>query len=59
LGSAAAEILAETFPIPVYRIGVREQFGQVGKTDYLKEYYGLTARHIAETVREQMNRKKE
>ncbi len=31
LGSAAAEILAETFPIPVYRIGVREQFWPSGQ----------------------------
>ncbi|RKO61199.1 transketolase family protein [Caldibacillus debilis] len=59
LGSAVAETLAETFPVPVYRIGVREQFGQVGKTDYLKEFYGLTAKHIAETVLEQIKRKKE
>lgn len=47
LGSAVAELLAEKLPTPQWRIGVREQFGQVGTTAYLSEYYGLTAPHIA------------
>ncbi|ANB56206.1 hypothetical protein GFC29_883 [Anoxybacillus sp. B7M1] len=50
LGSAVAETLMETYPVPVYRVGVREQFGQVGKMDELKEVYGLTAEQIVQTV---------
>ncbi|MGG1572451.1 transketolase family protein [Fictibacillus sp. NRS-1165] len=52
LGSAVAEVLSEHCPTPLRRIGVREQFGQVGKTEYLKEVYNLAAKNIAEAVRE-------
>lgn len=50
LGSAVAEALSETYPVPVKRMGVREQFGQVGLTEYLKEYYKLTADDIIVTA---------
>ncbi|WP_062238821.1 transketolase family protein [Fictibacillus sp. FJAT-27399] len=52
LGSAVAEVLSEHCPVPLRRIGVKEQFGQVGKTDYLKEVYNLKARNIVECVNE-------
>ncbi|MCK6255573.1 transketolase family protein [Fictibacillus sp. KIGAM418] len=52
LGSAVAEVLSEHCPVPLRRIGVKEQFGQVGKTEYLKEVYNLTAKNIVESVRE-------
>ncbi|MGD6875709.1 transketolase family protein [Bacillus infantis] len=51
LGSAVTEALSEAYPVPIKRMGIREQFGQVGLTDYLKNYYGLTVRHIVEEVR--------
>lgn len=52
LGSAVAEIIAEQRQqIPLKRIGVKDQFGQVGSLEYLKEVYGLTAVNIVETVR--------
>ncbi|MFK4997091.1 transketolase family protein [Bacillus sp. N9] len=51
LGSAVAETLSEIYPVPLKRLGVREKFGQVGLTEYLKEYYGLTANDIVETAR--------
>lgn len=47
LGSAVAEVLSEHCPTRMRRIGVREQFGQVGKLEYLKEFYKLTAKDIA------------
>lgn len=43
LGSAVCEFLAENTQIPVKRIGVRDQFGQSGKSDDLMAKYGLTA----------------
>lgn len=52
LGSAVAEVLSEQCPTKMRRIGVREQFGQVGKVDYLKEFYGLTSQHIAAAAKE-------
>jgi transketolase len=52
LGSAVAEALSETCPVPLRRIGVHEQFGQVGKVDYLKEYYELTVKDIVRVCKE-------
>jgi len=51
LGSAVAEVLCEQYPTPLRRIGVKEQFGQVGQTDYLKQFYELTAEDIAKAAR--------
>ncbi|PLS01362.1 transketolase family protein [Neobacillus cucumis] len=51
LGSAVAEVLSEQCPTKIKRIGVREKFGQVGKADYLKEVYQLTAKDIVEAAK--------
>ncbi|EOH93347.1 hypothetical protein UAW_02595 [Enterococcus haemoperoxidus ATCC BAA-382] len=52
LGSAVAEIVAENHPVKMKRIGVKEQFGQVGKMEYLKEVYGLKAVDISKAMSE-------
>jgi transketolase len=52
LGSAIAEYLSEHSPIRVIRVGVEDRFGQSGKVQELYEEYGLTAKHIAEKVRQ-------
>ncbi|MCA9765487.1 MAG: transketolase family protein [Carnobacterium sp.] len=57
LGSAIAEVLAEEKPTLQYRIGVREQFGQVGKADYLKEQYGLTVENIVSQAKQLIKKK--
>ena len=46
LGAAIAEHLSETVPTPLYRIGSRDQFGQVGDLDYLKGTYAMDAASI-------------
>ena len=52
LGSAVAELLAEQGAhAPLLRVGVREQFGQVGSLKYLKHAYGLDAESITDAVR--------
>lgn len=56
LGSAVCELLAEYYPTPVYRIGVRDTFGQSGKTEELLDYYGLNAAKIAQTIKHQIDR---
>lgn len=43
LGSAVCELLCENIPLPVKRVGVRDQFGQSGKYDELMKQYGLVA----------------
>ena len=58
LGSAVAEVLVEADPVPMGRIGVRDEFGEVGPQSYLEERFGLTAAHIADKAREVLARKK-
>lgn len=58
LGSAVAEVLAETTPVPMERVGIQDVFGQVGSVDYLKEQYGLTAENIAKQAEKVISRKK-
>lgn len=51
LGSAVAEVLGEHCPTPLRRIGVKEQFGQVGQAPYLKEVFELTADDIVKAAK--------
>lgn len=52
LGSTVAELLAvHPTHAPLLRVGVREQFGQVGSLKYLKRAYGLDAESIVAAVR--------
>lgn len=57
LGSAVAEVLTETIPVPMARVGIRDEFGEVGTVDYLKERFGLTAENIAKNAVEVIGRK--
>jgi len=58
LGSAVAETVAETCPVPVLRVGTQDVFGKSGKPyDLLKEY-GLTAENIAEKAKKAIGMKK-
>lgn len=52
LGSAVAEVIAEEgIAVPVKRIGVQDQFGQVGTMEYLKETFGLTKENVVNTIK--------
>ena len=55
LGSAVAETLAEHCPCPMKRIGVADEFGEVGTQDYLQERYQLTATPIVEVVKKSLH----
>ena len=57
LGSAVMEVLAESVPVPVERIGVRDRFGQSGNTDQLMEEYGLRSRNIVDAIKKVVRRK--
>ncbi|MCL7109267.1 hypothetical protein MWK23_27115, partial [Escherichia coli] len=52
LGSAVAEVLVETCPVPMRRVGVKERYGQVETQDFLQREYGLTAQAIVAAARE-------
>ena len=58
LGSAVAEALCETYPVPVVKHGVNDEFGRSGPAKELIEYYGLTAKGIVEKVRVAISLKK-
>lgn len=58
LGSAVAEVLVESDPIPMERIGVQDEFGEVGPQSYLEELFGLTAPFIVERVKKVIARKR-
>ncbi len=51
LGDAVLEAIREN-PVPVYKIGVNDEFGHSGPAAKLIEMYGLTAGPIAERVKE-------
>lgn len=57
LGSAVAEVLVENTPVPMERVGVQDEFGEVGKQDDLMERFGLTAKTICEKARFAVSRK--
>ena len=52
LGSAVMEVVSENYPVPVLRVGVKDVFGESGKPQELLEKYGLTAKDIANKVKE-------
>lgn len=50
IGSAICEVLAETYPKKVTRIGVNDKFGKSGSVKELMNMYGITKEHIIEEV---------
>lgn len=57
LGSAVAEVLGESYPVPMERVGVQDTFGESGKPDELLEKYGLKAKNIIGACQKVINRK--
>jgi transketolase len=50
LGGAVAELLSEKYPVPMRRVGVKDQFGESGTSEEIKERYGLTSAFIKDAV---------
>lgn len=57
LGSAVAEVLAETTPCALERVGVHDRFGEVGDVEYLKKTLHLTAEDIVLAAKRAIARK--
>lgn len=51
-GSAVAEALSEWLPVPILRLGLRDEFGQSGEPDELLAHYRLDAPAIAHAVKD-------
>lgn len=54
LGSAVAEVLCEHRPTPLYRLGARGRYGEVGTREYLAEQLGIDAAAVTRACREMM-----
>lgn len=52
LGGAVCEVLAETCPVPVKRIGIYDEYGQSGPATELLHHYKLDAEGIYEQIKE-------
>lgn len=57
-GSAVMEVLAEEYPVPVERVGMRDTFGESGKPMELIEKYGMGKDSIIKAVLKVLNRKR-
>lgn len=57
LGSAVAEVVTETKPVRVHRIGVPDTFAPTGSTSFLFEHFGLTAAAIRAAAVELVQKK--
>lgn len=56
-GSAVAELLGETYPTPMKRIGVKDHFGESGEPYELLRAFGLSYTHISMAVHSMMDSK--
>ncbi len=59
LGGAVAEVLSESSPVPLVRIGVKDTFGASGDQEELLKHYGMSAGDIATAVKEVIRKKKQ
>ncbi|MES3005330.1 MAG: transketolase C-terminal domain-containing protein [Patescibacteria group bacterium] len=57
MGSAVAECLAASFPVPIEFIGVKDLFGQSGTPAELIEYYGMGEKDIRMAIEKVLKRK--
>lgn len=58
LGGAIAEVVAETDPVPVKRVGIQDCFGSSAPVEELWEHYGLTANKIITSAYQVLTMKK-
>ena len=56
-GGAVAEVLVENTPVPMERIGIRDEYSESAPNDDLAEKHQLTAPHIVEAAKRAIARK--
>ena len=57
MGSAVSEVLAQTWPVPMEFIGVKDRFGASGDPQELFNLFGLTRDDIVKAVKKVISRK--
>lgn len=50
LGSVVAEVVSQSYPVPIKMIGINDSFGESGTPEQLMEKYGLTVENIIKAV---------
>lgn len=58
LGSAVAETIAQTNPVPIRFVGIKDSFGESGSAKELMKKYCITAKDIASAAREVIAQKR-
>jgi len=51
LGSAVAEVVSGSYPVPISMVGVRDIFGESGEYKELMAKYGLTSKDIVRAAK--------
>ncbi len=57
LGDAIRQVAAEQHPVPVFALGMQDEFGVSGTAEACMEHFGLTATGITDLAREAMVKK--
>lgn len=57
LGGAVAEVLAESCPVPMIRVGIMDRFAESGDPQDLAKKYGLDSKTIVKAVNKVIKRK--
>jgi transketolase len=57
LGDAVRQVAAEQHPVPVFALGMGDEFGVSGTAEACMEHFGLTSTGVADLVREAMLKK--
>lgn len=58
LGGAVAEVVAQSYPVPIKIIGIEDKFGESGAPSELLKKFGLTEENIKKAVLEVLRKKK-
>ncbi len=58
LGGAVTEVVCETSPVPVVRVGMNDTYGHSGTVPALLEAYGLTPANVAASAKKAISMKK-
>ena len=54
LGSAVAEVVSSSYPVPIAMVGVKDTFGESGEYKELMAKYGLTSKDIVKAAKKLM-----
>ena len=57
LGGAVSEVVGETRPVPVIKVGIHDAFGEVGSADYLAQKFHFGVPDIINAVQKALDLK--